>query len=101
MPEAQFPLKDKIGHALIYAGLTWLIAWALRAPSRSLPKTLALAILMASAYGASDEWHQRYVPRRSCDVMDWLADTIGACAAAAAFYAYESHRSSKTNRPTA
>jgi VanZ family protein len=31
-------------------------------------------------YGASDEFHQRFVPGRTADVLDWLADSLGACA---------------------
>ena len=102
MPGPDFPFKDKVGHWMLYCVLGWLVAGALRrAHNLSLPKTLAFAILMASAYGASDEFHQRFVPHRTCDVFDWTADTLGASAAAAAFYAYESHRSAKANRQSA
>jgi VanZ family protein len=101
-PGPQFPMKDKLGHWGLYCVLGWLIALALRrAHNLSLPKTFVLAILIGSAYGASDEFHQRFVPHRTCDVMDWLADTLGTSAAAAAFYAYESHRSAKANRQPA
>ena len=41
----------------------------------------AWALLAASAYGATDEFHQLFVPGRSCDVFDWLADTTGAALA--------------------
>ena len=40
-----------------------------------------LSILLASAYGVSDEIHQSYVPGRNSDAWDWLADTLGASAA--------------------
>jgi VanZ family protein len=33
---------------------------------------------MASAFGASDEFHQAFVPGRTADVADWMADTLGA-----------------------
>lgn len=46
---------------------------------------IALAALLASAYAATDEWHQLFVPGRDSDVRDWLADTIGA-AAGSGFY---------------
>jgi len=102
IPGSHFPMKDKLGHWGLYCVLGWFIAFALRrAHNLSLPKTFVLAMLIGSAYGASDEWHQWFVPNRTCDVMDWLADTLGASSAAAAFYAYESHRSAKTNRQPA
>ena len=34
--------------------------------------------LYAVVYGASDEWHQYYVPGRYADVWDWVADIVGA-----------------------
>ena len=39
---------------------------------------LVAAILIASLYGASDEFHQLFVPGRLCDPADWLTDTCGA-----------------------
>lgn len=39
---------------------------------------LLAAILIASLYGASDEFHQLFVPGRLCDAADWLTDTCGA-----------------------
>src|SRR5579884_3126815 len=35
------------------------------------------AVLLASLYAASDEFHQLFVPGRNCDPFDWIADTIG------------------------
>ncbi len=40
--------------------------------------TLVLAVGIASAYGVTDEWHQYFVPDRSCDPADWAVDTIAA-----------------------
>jgi VanZ family protein len=33
--------------------------------------------LVASFYGATDEIHQFYVPGRTMEVYDWIADTLG------------------------
>ena len=41
-----------------------------------------MAIIAASIYGASDEYHQYFVPGRVCDWVDWVADTLGATLAA-------------------
>ena len=95
----QFHNVDKIHHLVAYAVLGALVMFALRrANNLPLPKALVIAILVSSAYGATDEFHQRFVPNRTCDVWDWTADTLGAGIAATAFYTYESRRSSKTNR---
>lgn len=36
------------------------------------------AAIITILYGASDEIHQYYVPNRSAEVLDWMADIIGA-----------------------
>lgn len=45
------------------------------------------AVVLASLYGASDEFHQLFVPTRSSDPMDWLVDTLAALTVALIFYA--------------
>jgi len=39
---------------------------------------LLLSFLVASAYGAIDEVHQQYVPDRTPDAYDAVADSVGA-----------------------
>lgn len=34
-------------------------------------------IAVGLLYALSDEWHQMYVPGRSPDLADWLADAVG------------------------
>lgn len=43
-----------------------------------LRKACFLAVVCASLYGVSDEFHQLFVPDRMCDPVDWLVDTLGA-----------------------
>lgn len=45
-----------------------------------------LVVLLCVAYGATDEWHQSFVPKRTPDVHDLLHDGIGAAAAALAVW---------------
>ena len=40
-----------------------------------------LALITVSFFGATDEWHQSFVPGREADLLDWLADTSGAALA--------------------
>jgi VanZ family protein len=42
---------------------------------------LSLAWAMTVIYGASDEWHQSFVPGRTPDLYDIAADAIGALCA--------------------
>ena len=70
---------DKLLHGVEYAGLAALLVLGLtHLGTMRLHRAMLLAILLASAYGATDELHQYFVPGRSCDVLDWLADTVGA-----------------------
>lgn len=71
-----------LAHFVLYAVLGLLLASAF---GRRDTRTLALVVAIASLYGVSDEMHQIFVPGRSPDPVDWLADTLGAIAAAAVF----------------
>jgi VanZ family protein len=80
---------DKQGHAFTFgvlavlclAGLTGARLWKV---NRSLVMgAFALAVL----YGVSDEVHQSFVPGRTPDVEDLLADALGAAVALGAAWA--------------
>lgn len=43
-----------------------------------LKRAMLAAVLLASAYGITDEIHQIFVPMRSCDPADWAVDTVAA-----------------------
>ncbi len=82
--------SDKHEHFVFYAVLG---ALALRALAGGrwqgvTIRTLLGAILIAAAYGVSDEVHQWFVPGRDADPLDAVADTAGAATAAAAAWAW-------------
>ena len=80
-----FPLgvPDKVFHVLGYTGLGMLFIRALAGglPTRLTTVTALAGLLLTVAYGVSDEFHQTFVPGRSADVEDLLADTIGGAGA--------------------
>jgi VanZ family protein len=71
---AGIPHLDKVVHVLLYAGQGWLVARALRMRR---PRTLLAALLGIAAFGAFDEWHQLFFARDP-DMLDWIADMLGA-----------------------
>lgn len=73
-------------HFCEYMLLAMLLANALRT-RLPLSKAVLVAIVIASAYGVTDEFHQYFVPERMCDPLDWLVDTIGAGLGATIAYA--------------
>ncbi len=76
---------DKISHAVGYSGLALLAYRAAHlVPLKARGGPYAQAFTVAAIYGASDEYHQSFVPGRSADVIDWIADVIGILAALAA-----------------
>ncbi len=83
LPSPPGPVTDKDVHVALYAGLALLVLRALvRGRWREVTTTAAFqAIAITTAYGASDEWHHRFVPGRNADLRDLLADAVGAAGA--------------------
>lgn len=84
-PKAVELVWDKARHAGGFAVLAILWLWGLTDRfRRPLTGRVALAAwLLTTVYGASDEWHQSFVPTRQMDAADLLADTLGAALAMA------------------
>jgi VanZ family protein len=76
--------RDELLHAGAFAVLGGLVGAALAASRLGTARAVALAAVLAAAYGATDEWHQAYVPGRTPDPADLAADAAGAIAGAAA-----------------
>lgn len=85
-PEEQLPefllkqVSDKLLHLIEYGVLAALCYRAFHwvAGPAAARRSVVLAIVVASAYAATDEAHQMYVPLRDASWLDWTADTIGA-----------------------
>jgi VanZ family protein len=78
LPPGPFPHVDKLVHFVEYAVLGALVAVALG--GRLSAGWIAVALVLCAGYGASDEWHQRFVPGRDASIFDLVADTLGAAA---------------------
>jgi VanZ family protein len=77
-PQVTAIVWDKALHAIEYAGLAFLLGRAFTGEGFGRVASIALAALLACAYGATDEWHQLFTPGRDSDLFDWAADTLGA-----------------------
>lgn len=79
-----FSAQDKVFHAGAYGILGLFLLGAMRPPlfTGYTRLQIRLTVIIASLYGISDEFHQSFVPGRSPEVLDWLADTTGALLAA-------------------
>lgn len=67
-----------MGHVGVFGVLAVLIWWALGLADLVLGRRAGLSILLTLGYGLLDEWHQSFVPGRTPDVRDIIADTAGA-----------------------
>lgn len=76
--------SDKVLHGWEYGllGLLCYRAFRRAAGPWAAARALGLAVVSATLYGLSDELHQAFVPERTADLFDLLADGIGAAAGA-------------------
>ena len=90
LPSVASSLSDKVEHGGAYALLGALLLRAVAGGTwRGVNlKGVALAVALAAAYGFSDEVHQLFVPGRSFDPLDMVADAAGAGAGAGAAWAW-------------
>ena len=73
------PPLDKLAHASVFGCLALVLEIALRHNRPDLPlyRRHLLVFVAVSLFGATDEWHQFFVPGRSCELGDWVADSVG------------------------
>lgn len=71
-----------LGHFAVYAVLGAVLLLAID-PALASWRAAATAVALASVYGITDEFHQRFVPGRMSDPVDWVVDTAGAAVAVA------------------
>jgi VanZ family protein len=82
-----FPGQDKLFHLVVFGVLGFLAMGSLQASHNGYqPKQLWLIALAVMLYGVSDEFHQHFVPGRSVDVYDVLADALGGLLGAWVMY---------------
>jgi len=82
MPYPPQPLPSKGGitfieHVIEFGILGFLLLISFRVKT-TVRKAAILAILISILYGISDEIHQAFVPGRYSDIVDVLADSVGA-----------------------
>jgi len=92
-----FPQIDKFFHLLIYAicGALFLRAFRTFSIADNLKLILTLSITASGLYGLSDEIHQYFVPCRSADFMDFIADFIGSISGVLLYQLLYPHRLKK------
>lgn len=78
---------DKAAHFFVFGLLATLVARNGFVPGRAW-----MAVAAVSLFGLTDEWHQSFTPGRSVEVIDWIADTLGASVAVTVYAAWPRYR---------
>jgi VanZ family protein len=81
MPDMTIFAWDKAIHLGVYCVLAACVFTACSHPDAPLylqGHRIAATIIFVAVYGALDEFHQYFVPGRSVEFFDWLADVSGA-----------------------
>src|SRR4030066_2563993 len=76
VPEG-IPFWDKGAHFAFYGGTGFLCALWRRESGHPAKRAVLYAVLFVLAVGAVDEIHQQWIPGRSADLLDWVADMFG------------------------
>lgn len=84
-PAISIPLRDKLVHAVLYGGLAATTSIGIRRSNETVRPWVQwwVPIVFAVLYGITDEAHQLFVPNRTWEFSDLLADVIGAAVAQA------------------
>lgn len=82
IPGASYPAHpgflNYVAHFCEYMVFASLITIAFTGGKLKPWQVFLIALALASAYAATDEFHQYFIPGRLSDPMDWLTDTAGA-----------------------
>lgn len=89
-PSLGFELEDKVYHFIEYSIFSLLLFLAFFKAKRDFFKknVFLFSSLVGIAYAYSDEFHQRFIPGRSHDLYDFLADCLGIILVQAVLWSY-------------
>jgi len=96
-----WPYVDKVLHFTAYAllGALFLRAFKTTRIRHHLKLIFALSVLFSALYGISDEIHQSFVPYRTADYRDVLADILGSILGVYIFYKIKIGKNAKITKP--
>jgi VanZ family protein len=80
LPPVELISADKLVHMGVFgllAGLCYISLIHFKSVNTFTGKPVLWSAIICIVYGASDEIHQYFVPNRSSEVQDWLADAVG------------------------
>ena len=96
-PQLGFEFQDKLYHFIEYGIFSILLFFSLLNSSRDFFRkyVLVISIFIGASYAIIDEIHQRFIPGRSADILDFVADFLGVALIQICFWFY--HRKKSIN----
>lgn len=95
VPGPDLPGIDKLGHFAVYTVLGALLSRGARGSRLAAPWAVGTGWL----YALSDEVHQGYVPGRTPEAADWLADAAGVAAGVFIHHRWRARRAARNHAP--
>ena len=89
IPDLELFSYDKLGHMGIFMLQAYFLVSGINFDKKnknSVTKSLLLGLLITEIYGASVEVAQHFIPDRSMDIMDLLANSLGVILGGVIFY---------------
>ena len=79
LPDIGFDLMDKLLHFLVFGflGILMVRGFHLQPLISNKLTGYIFIIILGLLFSAIDEWHQSFVPGRTADIWDWVADSAG------------------------
>ena len=100
LPKIVFEINDKLLHLFAYFvfGLTINLGLKKNHPAISRARCFTLLLIIGGLYAASDEIHQHFIPGRTADIYDWVADILGVMLSYIIYILAEKHIFKKAGR---
>ncbi|MCD6117766.1 VanZ family protein [bacterium] len=90
-PSIGIELEDKAAHFFEYSIFSILVYRSLAAGRKSRREAFLLTIMFMFVFGAADELHQKFIPGRFAEVLDFIADVSGAVSGVILFHFLNKH----------
>lgn len=96
-PELGFENQDKLYHFIEYSIFSALLFFALLNSNKNFLRknVLLISLLIGASFGILDELHQKFIPGRTADILDFTADFVGVALIQVCFWFYHRKKSVK------
>jgi VanZ family protein len=96
-PQLGFEYQDKLYHFIEYSIFSVFLFFALLNSSKDFLRknVLLISLLIGASFAILDELHQKFIPGRQADVLDFTADFVGVALIQICFWVYHRRKSVK------